>query len=370
MKKGILYGLLSVAVVAVAVGLSAYLVYSKPSPEKNDANLNTMYVKTEQLVLSETESTMDYRGRVTSFDNVSLSAEVSGRIMQGDVRFKTGESFRKNDVLINIYSDDVKASLKSGKSSFLQTVSKILPDIKVDYPSEYDKWFDFFNSIEPEGDLPSLPEINSDKERVFLASNNVLTSYYSLQQQEINLKKYTIRAPFDGSFKQVNKEIGAVASPGVELATIIRSDKLEIIVPVFPSDLAWIHIGDKVKVAGNNGLTEFASVSRISGFVDESTQSVNVYLTYYVSDGHRFLDGEYVDVSFSGVKLTGFEIPREAVFGNNLVYVLNADKLEEREVEILRTLNDSYIISGPDESSIVVTESLASVNPTVKYISR
>jgi len=127
---------------------------------------------------------------------------------------KTGESFNKNDIIIKIYSEDVEAALKSGKSSFLQTVSRILPDLKVDYKDQYDKWIAFLLSIDPEKPLPELPEINSDKERVFLASNNVLTSYYNLKQQQIKLKRYTIRAPFTGSFKSVNKEIGAVASSG------------------------------------------------------------------------------------------------------------------------------------------------------------
>jgi multidrug resistance efflux pump len=198
-----------------------------------------MYVKAEKAELVETESNMTYRGRVTAFDNVSLAAEVQGKIMRGDVRFKAGESFNKGDTLIKIYSRDVEATLKSGKSSLLQTISTILPDIKVDFPLEYEKWNSFFNDIDTENPLPHLPPINSNKEKVFLSANNVLSSYYDLQQQEINLLRYTIKAPFDGSFTSVSKEIGAIASPGSELATIIRSDKLEITVPVFPIDLDW-----------------------------------------------------------------------------------------------------------------------------------
>jgi multidrug efflux pump subunit AcrA (membrane-fusion protein) len=216
--------------------------------------------------------------------------------MQGDVRFKAGESFRKGDVIINIYSEDVQAALKSGKSSFLQTVSKILQDLKVDYKNQYNKWITFFNDINPEKPLPELPEIKSDKERVFLASNNVLTSYYNLKQQQIKLDRYIIRAPFTGSFKSVNKEIGAVASPGAELATIIRSDKFEVIVPVFPKDLKWLKKGDNVNIIDNRGVEQITTVSRISSFVDEATQSVNVYLTFNAKPNNKILDGEYVDV--------------------------------------------------------------------------
>lgn len=370
MKAKILYGILSISLLVMAFMVSGFLVKSKAEPKVDEAKQNSMYVKTQKVILKATQSDMNYRGRVSAYDQISLSAEVSGKIMQGDIRFKTGESFKKNQVILNIYKEDVEVSLKSGKSTLLQTLSKILPDIQVDYEKQYNKWNQFFQAIDPEQPLPKLPEINSNKEKVFLASNNVLSSYYNLQQQEINLQRYQITAPFDGIFKTVNKEIGAVSSPGSELANIIRSDKLEIIVPVFPVDLKWIKKGDLVKITDNNNREQIAKVSRIAGFVEEATQSVNVYLTYDVKKGASFLEGEYVDVSFSGVEITGFEIPREALVDENYVYLLDQQKLQKTPIEILRQLEDSYIISGIDSSKTIVTESLATIDDHVIYLAR
>lgn len=370
MNKKIIYGGLSIILIVLAFVFSSYLIGAKPEPEKDNLKQNSVFVKAEKVSLIETESNMTYRGRVTAFDKVSLAAEVQGKIMQGDVRFKAGESFNKNDVLITIYSKDVEAALKSGKSSFLQTLSKILPDLKVDYSNEYEKWNNFFTAIDVEKPLPKLPEISSNKEKVFLAANNVLTSYYSLQQQEINIQKYVITAPFKGSFQTVNKEIGAVASPGAELASIIRSDILEVTVPVFPSDLKWAHIGEKVKITNQLGEVKTASISRISDFINEATQSVDVYLTFQSSSKSRFLQGEYVDVAFNGGVLTGFKIPREALVATNSVYELVDKKLVKVQVEILRQLDDSYIISGLREGKVIVTESLASVSENIDYLAR
>jgi multidrug efflux pump subunit AcrA (membrane-fusion protein) len=370
MKTKILYAIASIGLIVIAFGVSGFLINSKPEPKMDDKKHNVMYVKAEQVNLVETKSDMTYRGRVTAFDKVALAAEVTGKIMQGDVRFKVGESFQKGDVLVNIYKEDVEASLKSGKSSFLQTLAKILPDVKVDYPLAFEKWDNFFSSVDPEKSLPELPEINSSKEKVFLAANNVLASYYTLQQQEINMKRYTINAPFNGSFKSVDKEIGAVSSMGGELATIIRSDKLEIVAPVFPEDLQWIKKGDKVKIADNKGFEQNATISRISTFVDEATQSVNIYLTYYPTDNNSFLEGEYVNVVYNGGTVTGFEIPREAIVDKLFVYELLDGKLQKTPVEIKRQLNDAVIISGIDISKVVVTESLASVSSNVEYVVR
>jgi membrane fusion protein, multidrug efflux system len=370
MKKKLLYSGISIVIIGTTIAVSVALINAKPLPRKDNQKHNTMYVKAEKVKLKETKSNMTYRGRVTAFENISLAAEVQGKIMQGDVYFKAGESFKKGDILLKIYSKDIEASIKSGKSSLLQTLSKILPDLKVDYSAEYEKWNTFFNAIETEGLLPELPKISSSKEKVFLAANNVLTAYYNLQQQEINLSRHTIKAPFNGSFKSVNKEIGAIASPGSELATIIRSDKLEVTVPVFPGDLKWIKEGDKVMVSDKNENQKTAIISRISGFVDETTQSVNVYLTYNASGGTGFLHGEYVDVEFKGTKLNVFTIPREALVDEHYVYELAGDKLKKLSVDIVRSLDDSHIISGIDTNKIIVTESLASINPEIEYLAR
>ncbi len=369
-KKTIIYGLSGLFLLAIAIGFSGYLLKAKPIPQKDNQKHHITYVKTEKVKITEVEADMSYRGRVTAFDNISLSAEVSGKILSGDVRFKTGESFKKGQVIVRIYSEDVEAVLKSSKSSFLQTISNILPDLKVDYSNEYEKWNTFFKAIQVGKALPPLPEINSNKEKVFLAANNVLSAYYNLQQQEINLKRYTIHAPFDGSFKTVNKEIGAVSSLGAELATLIRTDKLEITVPVFPTDLNFIKKGEKVSIINRNGLAKAATVSRIATFVDAATQSVNVYLSYPTDHTLDVLEGEYVDVRFAGEKVSGFYIPREALVNEQSVYRLDNGKLQEQKIKILRQLSDGYIIGGLNEETEIVTESLSTINSNVEYKAR
>jgi len=370
MKTKIIYGFVSLSLIVLAFVASGFIVNSKAKPKVENAKQNSMYVKTQNVSLKETQSNMAYRGRVASFDNIALAAEVSGKIMQADVRFKAGEQFKKNDVLLKIYSQDVESALKSSKSSFLQIISKILPDIQVDFEDQYQKWNLFFQAIDPQKPLPKLPEISSNQEKVFLASNQVLSNYYNLQQQEINLSKYKILAPFDGTFKKVNKEIGAVASPGAELANISRTNKLEIIVSIFPEDLKWLEKGDEVKISNNKGLIDVAQISRISSFVDENTQSANIYLTYHPKAENLILEGEFIDVFFKGAKVYGFEIPREALINDKAVYELIDHKLVPKSIEIVRRLEDSFIITGIDSNKTIVTESLASVDDQVTYLAR
>ncbi len=370
MKTKVFYTITAVVIVFISIMITGRLIMSKPVPQKNEQAKNLINVKAQIAKNQNYDSDIKYRGRISSYENISLSAEVSGKIIQGDVPFKTGQKFKENDLLIHIYNDDMKASLMSGKSSFLRTLSGILPDINVDFPDEYNKWRKFFNSVQVNSDLPNLPEIKTEKEQIYLASKGVLTEYYSLRQQEINLEKYTIYAPFDGSFKTVYREIGAVASMGVELASIIRTDKLEVIVPVLPEDAKWIRVNNPVELIGSTHI-ESGKVSRIADFVDQSTQSINVYIDYYPNGNNSFLEGEFVDVEFSISKnVSGIKIPREAVNSENEVFVIQDEKLKSSAIIIERALDDHFIISGINDGEILVTESLAEISDGTKVLAR
>ena len=370
MKKKVYSIIVGLAIIVGAIALTGYLINSKPAPKKDEQKHNTMNVKASQIKYSDIETNMQYRGRVSAFNTVELTAEVSGRLLQGNILFKEGVAFKRNDVIVNIYKEDVVATHKASISDFLQTLARILPDLKVDFPNEYDKWNNFFITIDPEKNLPELPQINSNPEKVFLSANNILTSYYNIQNQEIEIAKYTINAPFNGTLKTVSKEIGSAATTGSALATLIRSDKLEIKVPVFSNDISWIEKGDTATLTDKNGEKAKLSVSRVSGYVDEETQSVNVFLTLYPSAKMNLLEGEYVDITFQGKTVHGYEIPREAIVDGSYVYELVDGKLAKTHINIVRSLNDSYIISGIETHKTVVTESLASISSNVEYVAR
>ncbi|MBI9053730.1 MAG: efflux RND transporter periplasmic adaptor subunit [Bacteroidales bacterium] len=370
MKSKILYTIGAITVILLSVLITGKLIMSKPVTKTNELSENLLTVKANTTKNTNYDSNIKYRGRISSYENISLSAEVSGKIMQGGIPFKTGQTFKENDLLIQIYNEDVKTALMSGKSSFLRTISTILPDMNIDFPNEYAKWTAFFSQIKVDKKLPKLPETKTEQEQIFLASKGVLSEYYSLRQQEINLKKYKIYAPFDGSFKTVSREIGSVASMGAELASIIRTDKLEIIVPVLPEDAKWIKTENQVKLIGNQS-TKIGKVSRIADFVDASTQSINIYIDYYPNGENAFITGEFIDVQFNiAKKITGIKIPREALLDNNQVYLIQNQILKLRTIGIERMLDDHIIISGIKDGETIVMESLANITEGTKVLTR
>ncbi len=370
MKKIITIGI-SLIVLVLAIFVSVSVLKEKPNPRKSKDQTSKISVKVSEVKESKSKTGVTYSGRVNSFDNIILSAEVSGKILQGDVPLKEGESFNEGQLLLKIYSENIESTLKASKSSFLKTLSDVLPDIYIDYPDSYNKWKNFFNSIELDKKLPELPKIDSENEKIFMVSNDIISNYYSIQNEEITLTKYKIWAPFNGYFKSVSKEVGSFTSTGAQIGELIRYDKLEIIVPVYIDDARKIKDGDKVTMfIDDKELT--GTVTRIAGFVDEETRSVNIYVTFTQNKKTLFA-GEYVQVKFNTTNQTeGITLPREAVMTDHTVYTLIDNKLHKTEINELQFLDDSTLVSGLNTGDIVVVESLLNVkegqevNPLMK----
>lgn len=351
--------LLIVAVVAAYFIMQA-LANSKKDPESRAKEKAKIYVRANNIEYSDISTTIQASGRLSSQSLVDLSAEVSGKILQGDVSLKEGTNFKKGDLLVRIFDEEAKNNLKASKSRFLNSIAGILPDMKIDFTQEYDKWNKFFNDINIDKELPALPKFNSDKEKIFLASRNILNDYYTIESAQVRLSKYKIYAPFKGTFTNVMMEVGSVANPGTRIATMIKTDNLELEVPIKTEDIYWIKKDDKVKVSTSNGqMNWWGKVIRKSDYVDPASQSIMVYVAVEPQKDKPLYQGQYLKAEFSDkVVQKSFEIPRNALFNKNEVYLVEGGVLKRATVNVLKLGSTTALISGPNENSTIVVEPL------------
>lgn len=351
---------LIVAFLAIAFALSNYFSSQKEAPPKSEKKTEKYFVKAAPVSYQQKQVTVRASGRVISRRNVSLVAEVQGRIIGGDVALKKGISFKEGDILVKIFKKDMEYSLRSLKSNYLNILASSLPDIKIDYPDAFQRWQQFFNEIDIEKPLPPLPSIGNNQLKVFLSSRNLLGNYYSILSQEEGLKKYTIRAPFDGTFTEVLLEKGAVANPGGRIASMIRTDVLEVEVPVPSSNARFVNVGDSVKLVTEELDFEFdGTVSRKASFVDQNTQSQSIFVDLHNSRSAALYQGQYLIAMMMGRTLDrAMELPRNVVFDGKNVYVVENSKLQEASIEIHKLNDKTLLFSGLDEGTMIVTEPL------------
>ncbi len=360
-----------ILLLAGGVGIMKVLASFKPEVPEKKKQKTIPTVKVKTATFSTLYSKVKATGRLASQNYVDLSSEVQGRILAGRIPLKKGQHFRKGQLLLNIYDQEAQLALRAHKSRFLNKIANLLPDFKIDFISSYPKWYTFFNNTELTKPIPNLPKANSSQEKIYLASRNILSDYYSIKSEEIRLSKYRIYAPFNGSFIDVFAEVGAIANPGARLAKMVRTDKLELEVPIETQNASMIHIGDPVLIyaKGNENHKIKGQVSRKSNFVDSKTQSITFFVTLSSTKG--VLQGEYLWAEFSKITIkNAMELPRTALFNSNEIYTVADGKLQKKQINILKINESTVLINGVNPGTAIVTEPLinASENTKVKTL--
>lgn len=335
------------------------MIANAEKPQSRAKEKPKVYVKTATIEYADIHTLVKESGRLASQRIVDLSAEVSGRLLKGDVNLKEGTSFKKGDLLVKIFDEEAAYNLKAAKSRFLNSIAGILPDMKIDYPESYEKWYKFFNEVDINKQLPELPGFDSEKEKVFLASRNILNDYYSIQSSQTRLSRYKMYAPFDGSFTAVMLEAGSVANPGVRIASMIKTDVLELEVPFRVEDIDWIKKGDEAKITNAEGkFVCKGKVVRIADFVDPTSQTISAFIELNPKNTSVY-QGQFLEAEFDNKIIEkAFSIPRNAIFNKNKVYLIDDNKLKIGSINIHKLNETTAVISGPENGSQIVIEPL------------
>jgi len=365
-----------VSIVAVAVLL---FYFGSGSEEKTSANDKVKVSTSDAAGLRYTKALLIKNttlplyvygfGRISSGTSISLSTEVQGILKQGSILFKEGSSFRKGAVLARINNEEALYSLQARRSQYLTLVANTLPDLKIDFPEDFKTWNTFYEAINPEASLPSLPKASSQRLKTYLAAKGLLTDYYSIRKDEVRLAKYTLVAPFDGVIAQTSAEIGALVSPGMNIASLKSSNQLELSVPVGPEEIRLVNPGAETQIKiGNSEQYVSALVSRVGSYIDPKTQSVPVYIRTKNSST-QVLDGMYLEAKINcGEVKNASLIPRSAISVNGTVFTIQDSTLVEMPVEIKKLYDDEAIVVNIPDGAMLVTQALNNPSSQDKYI--
>ena len=357
--------------VFVLILLGGYLLMRqfagmKTLPPERPKVVSSNFVKVDQVAYRELDTEVVAYGRITSAQPLSLIAEVGGRLFRGQVLLKPGVNFRQGQLLYRINDAEVRLNLQSRKSEFLNLIASALPDFKIDFTDDYPAWQAYFERLEIDKPLPELPEASSSKVKTFLATRNILRDYYSIKSAEENLRKYYAYAPYDGSIATVSLETGTVVNPGATIATIIRTDELELEIPMEVNNVKWVEEGGPVEVTSEDGSRSWSGeVTRIADFVDPNSQSINVYIKVDAGPDSGLYDGLYLRAIIPGSRLeSAMEIPRRVLVNDDEVFVVEKGVLKTRKVNVQKINQDQVLISPLEANGLNEGDSLVVEAPS------
>lgn len=336
---------LGVVLVVGAVVLSNKMTEEKPAPPRKEKISTTPEVETFPAKLKEVLTTLDVQGELVAFDKIDIFSEVTGALVSTSRSFKVGTYFPQGSVLIKIDNMEAHLSLLAQKSSLLNAITQLMPDLKIDYPESFGQWQAYLDEFEPESAISVLPEPLNEQEKYFIASRNLYTQYYNIKSQEERLDKYEIKAPFSGVLTQTSINPGAVVRTGQKLGELMNTGNYELQVTVPLSDLNEIQIGNPVTLASEDlEGTWVGRVKRINNQVDSGTQTVKVFISV---NGKNLREGMYLrgDIAAKSIE-EAMEIPRYLLVDQRAVYVVEDSVLALEPVEVVKITSNAVIVQG------------------------
>jgi multidrug efflux pump subunit AcrA (membrane-fusion protein) len=364
---------LPVAVVAIAALIMFGLLSLREDPPKRPPEDRAKIVTTAVIEMQTVPTVITAYGRVTSSDPIVLFAEAPGTLEPGDVPFKPAQAFDQGDVLIKIDDRQTQLNMNTTKSDLMAALTRVLPEIKADFPDEYPAWQTYFDELDFDSDLAPLPEAVDSRVRMFLSRFSIYKLYFTILDLEIYIDKHTLRAPFDGTIVSTALRAGSTANKGARLGEIISLEDLEVAVEVAAEDIAWIDRNQPITMTSTEiGGTWTGRIVRVGSDIDERTQTVAVHIAVDNSPSEDLLSGAFLQAHIVGKGVTNaFPIPPRALYEDRFVYIIVDGLLEKREVVIERRERDAVIISsGLGDGDVLVTEVMQGVESGMPARSR
>ena len=305
-------------------------------------------------------------GRLASSQPVILYCEVDGTLQRGDLDFRPGQSFQKGNLLLKIDTRQITLDINTAKSDLLTALASVLPEIKIDFPEKFPVWQDYFNSCRFDQKIPELPAAANQKIKLYLSRFNVYKIYFTIRDLEILYEKHFFYAPFKGSIVSADLRVGSNARPGTRLGEIINLENLEAEMPVPADDIRWIDRSKPVTLTSSEiEGTWTGTIRRIGKTIDTRTQTVQIYIEVDQSGDENLYDGVFLKATIPGLTIpNACVVPREALYEQQFVYLLEDDKLSYRPVQVARRQPDYVIVNGGlNVGDLLVVEMLQGVSP-------
>ena len=223
----------------------------------------------------------------------------------------------------------------------------------MDFPEIYDRWYNYLQNLDPEKPLPTLPEVENERQRLFLTGRNIYTQYHSLKQLEERLNKFKIYAPFDGTVTEVMINEGTLVMQGQRLGEFVKTGVYELESSVGLEEKDEINVGDTVKMNSVQLEKSYQGyISRINEKVDQQTQTIDVYVRV---EGDELTTGMYMEGKVSADKFpSAVRIPREVLVDENHVFVVKDSLSVLTDVEVLHLTDEEAVVSGIEDNAAVI----------------
>jgi multidrug efflux pump subunit AcrA (membrane-fusion protein) len=349
--------IIAVLIIIVSFFAFKYISGGKKKISKRH-NSSLMVVQYQEVENKTIPLIVEATGQLKAKNTFDLYSEVTGVLKTSSNEFRTGTAYKKGDVMISIDDTEAKAQLFSQRSEFLNLVTGILPDIKIEFPDQFDKWVKYLKEFDIEKSIRPLPKTVSDKEKYFVSGKKIYTQYYAIKNLEARFRKYRLRAPFDGVVTQADLKPGGLVRSGQKIGVFSNTDLFELEISINSDDAEKLRIGDEVDIFDhdNNKIT-VGKIIRINAAIDLASQTVSVFAE---TSGKELKAGMYLNVKILASPVDdATTIERSNIHDNHFVYLVKDSTLVEYEINTVKYNEKTVIVDNLHNGDKLVVSNLS-----------
>jgi RND family efflux transporter MFP subunit len=223
-------------------------------------------VKLAQAQSTALEDATEYVATLKSLRSTNIQPQIDGQITQ--ILVKSGDRVRQGQPLMQIDPRRQQAAVTS------QEAERAAREANVAYARQQQQRA---SELFAAGAI-SKQELEQAQTTLRTAEADLAALQAQVQQQQVQLRYYTIAAPTAGIVGDVPVRVGMQVSTSTPLTTIDQNETLELNVSVPIERASDLKNGLPIKVLSSDGLETLGSstISFVSPRVDEQTQSVLV----------------------------------------------------------------------------------------------
>lgn len=329
---------------AAALGLA--IKFNKEVPRDTPVDDGAL-VELQQLTAGSQNLVVRAQGSVVPSRDITIHAEVSGRIEWVSPELVPGGRLKKGQDIVRIDARDYRLRSQQAASSLEQAQYQLQIEQSRKKVAEREWSMIGSDSIaSAEGKAVALrePQLKAAEAAVEAAES-------AAELARVQLARSTIRAPFASFVQTEHTDVGQFVSPQQPVATLIGMDEFRVQVSIPMDDLARIKVpgwrsvnegeGSKATIwtdLGGERVERTGEVTGLLGDLDPVGRMARIIVTIQdpfdlkrdaKKDGSKaddmqmpLLVGSYVHVEINTGAQTGLiEVPRTAVFEGNKIYV-------------------------------------------------
>lgn len=355
---------------------AAYLLYlNRPVPVANEIEITPLLIDVATVQKQSTAITVSAQGNVQPRTQTQLISQVAGEVIEASKKFVTGGFFHKGEVLLRIKDNHYRSALLEAKAQLASAESALAIE-RGQAEIALREW----NNTAKRSTSSAAKALFLREPQLEEAKARLNSAKAQLQRAEDDLKDTTIVAPYSGMIKAKHADIGQYLSTGAPVADIFAVDVAEVRLAI-PSDrLHYLRLPDtganksdfippSVSLSATIGENTYqwqAKLVRSEGALDERSRVL--YVVAQVEDPYGLAHkreqvlriGTFVDAEIEGKVIDDLvALPRYLLRTGNNIWVVENNRLRNRQVDILRTSsNIIYVKQGLNTGEKI---SLASV---------